>query len=148
MIGGKRWPSTNAWPRGWRSGYSLPIPTARGNAAPTRTRTGCCAVPAQGHGPVGLHAARAECQCPSPEHAPEKMSQLRHAPGSLCATAPSFTRCTWNLKPPHVKPVTVCTGLRPFLVPGREGECVVSMEIGRIMMFGLFSAVMLTRALG
>ena len=30
----------------------------------------------------------------------EDMSQLCHAPGSLCAPAPAFTRCTWNLKPP------------------------------------------------
>ena len=37
------------------------------------------------------------------EHTPTKMSDLRHAPGSLYATAPSFTRCTWNLKPPIVK---------------------------------------------
>ena len=34
---------------------------------------------------------------------PTKMSELCHAPGSLCATAPSFTRCTWNLKPPSNK---------------------------------------------
>ncbi|MEO7864178.1 MAG: IS30 family transposase [Nitrospirales bacterium] len=37
---------------------------------------------------------------PSPEHAPRNMSPLRHAPGSLCATASLFTRCTWKLKPP------------------------------------------------
>ena len=58
---------------------------------------------AQGHRLVGLHAARAECHCPSSQYAPEKVSQLRHAPGSLCAPAPSFTRCTWNLKPPTEK---------------------------------------------
>ena len=34
-----------------------------------------------------------------------------------------------------------------FLVPGREGECVVSMEIER-MMIGLFSSVMLAKDLG
>ena len=57
-------------------------------------------VSAQGYRLVWLHAARAECHRPSPEHAPKKMSQLRHAHGSLCAPAPSFTRCTCNLKPP------------------------------------------------
>ncbi|MGE0642383.1 MAG: hypothetical protein AB7P24_01805, partial [Nitrospira sp.] len=38
----------------------------------------------------------------SPEYASEKMSRFCDAPGSLCAPAPSFTRCTWNLKPPLV----------------------------------------------
>jgi hypothetical protein len=46
-----------------------------------------------------------------------------------------------------VKPITAVQECRNFLVPGREGECVVSMEIGRIMMFGLFSAVMVTSSL-
>jgi IS30 family transposase len=54
----------------------------------------------QGHRLVGLHAARAECHRPSPEYAPTNMSPLRHATGSLCATASLFTRCNWKLKPP------------------------------------------------
>ena len=40
---GKRWPSTNAWPSDSQSEYSLRIPTAPGNAAPTRTPMACCA---------------------------------------------------------------------------------------------------------
>ncbi len=31
------------------------------------------------------------------------MSQRCDAPGSLCAPASLFTRCTWNLKPPNNK---------------------------------------------
>ena len=31
------------------------------------------------------------------------MFGLCHAPGGLCAAAPLFTRCTWNLKPPIEK---------------------------------------------
>ena len=58
-------------------------------------------IPAHGHRLVGLHAARAECHRQSPEHAPTNMSPLRHATGSLCATASSFTRCTWKLTPPR-----------------------------------------------
>jgi transposase InsO family protein len=55
------------------------------------------------------HVARVERHRASVEHAPEEMSRLCHAPGSLCATAPSFTRCTctrctWNLKPPILYP--------------------------------------------
>jgi IS30 family transposase len=51
---------------------------------------------------LGVHATRAERHCASAEHAPPKMSQLRHAPRSLCAPAPAFTHCTWNLKPPRL----------------------------------------------
>jgi IS30 family transposase len=58
---------------------------------------------AEGHGLVGLHAARIECHCPSAEHAPTNMFGLCHAPGSLCAISPSFTRCTCNLKPPTIQ---------------------------------------------
>ena len=36
----------------------------------------------------------------SAKYAPTKVPQLCHAPGSLRALAPSFTRCTWNLNPP------------------------------------------------
>ena len=55
---------------------------------------------AQGHGLVGLHTARVERHRTSAEHAPQKMSELCDAPGSLCGTPLPFTRCTWNLKPP------------------------------------------------
>lgn len=61
-------------------------------------------IPPQGHSPLGLQPTRVERHCPSVEHAPEKMSRLCDASGSLCATAPSFTCCTWNLKPPIQRP--------------------------------------------
>ena len=32
----------------------------------------------------------------------EKMSQLGHATETFCATASSFTHCTWKLKPPGI----------------------------------------------
>ena len=42
-IEGTRGPSMSAWPTGLPSRSSLPIRTAPGNAAPTRTPTGYCA---------------------------------------------------------------------------------------------------------
>ena len=70
------------------------VPTARGTRH-QRDHEGVAApVLAQGHGLVGIHVARAERHRPSVEHAPEEMSRLCHATGSLCANAPSFTRCT------------------------------------------------------
>src|SRR3972149_11757269 len=100
MIVGKRGLSTSAGPAAGDPGVlcrSLqPVATRHQRehewvAAP---------VPAQEHGLVGLYPARVECHRPSPEHAPTEMCELRHAPGSLGAPAPLFTRCTWNLKPP------------------------------------------------
>jgi hypothetical protein len=76
------------------------------HGGPTRTRMGCCVSTCPRDGLVGLYATRVERHRPSLEHAPEKVSPLRHAPGSLCAAAPSFTRCTWNLKPPKFKTST------------------------------------------
>ena len=98
----RRWPSTSAWQSGLRSRSSLPIRTARGSAAPTRTPMACCASACRRAGLVGVYAAGAECHCPSPEHAPEKMSRLCYTAGSLYATTSSTTRCTWNLNPPSL----------------------------------------------
>jgi hypothetical protein len=66
---------------------------------------------AQGRGPVGLHPARVECHCPSAEHPPTNMFEHRHATESLCAIAPSFTRCTWDLKLSPLSPKVEMSGL-------------------------------------
>ena len=101
MIGATRGLSMSAWQSGSRSRSSLPFHRARGSAVATRTPTGCCASPCP-RGPTcrGTRSV-AECHRPSLQHASQKMPQFCHAPGSLYATAPSFTRCTWNLKPPR-----------------------------------------------
>jgi hypothetical protein len=77
---------------------SLP-PRATGH--PREHEGAAAPVPAHGHGLVGLHPARVARHRPSPEHPPTNMSRLCYASGSLCAPAPVFTRCTWNLKPPR-----------------------------------------------
>ena len=49
--------------------------------------------------PSSIHAALTERHHASPERKLQKLSRLCHAPGNLCAIAPSFTCCTWNFKP-------------------------------------------------
>ena len=85
-IAGKRWPSTRAWRSGSTSECSL-------------SPTGCCASMCRRARTCRGTRNRVEHHRPSLEYAPERMSELRHAPGSLYAPASLFTRCTWNLKP-------------------------------------------------
>ena len=59
---------------------------------------GLSAVPAKG---TDLSVQRAWNAIAIGSTRAKEMAQLCDAPGSLCATALSFTRCTWNLKPPR-----------------------------------------------
>ena len=95
-------------------GTRAPGPAARhsgvlcGSAQPLATRDQrehqwpAASGSAQGHGAVGLYAARAERHRASAEYAPKKVPHLRHAAGGVYTAASSFTRCTGNLKPPSI----------------------------------------------
>ncbi|TKB60971.1 MAG: hypothetical protein E8D49_04330 [Nitrospira sp.] len=66
-------------------------------ALPAKTRAKNGRIRVMGFPPIGIMSL-------SSVHAPTEMSRLCDAPGSLRASAPSFTRCTWNLKPPFYSP--------------------------------------------
>ncbi len=62
---------------------------------------------AEEHRPIRLHSARVERHRLSAQYTSTEMPRLCDAAGGLCATAPLFTRCTWNLKPPYVCRISI-----------------------------------------